>query len=222
MNFSHKTALLVGLCLCMTAGAGAQMMHRSPHTPQMPTPLNPVVGSGAEYAVTTQQGTLNFSYAVVGKETVDGNEGYWLEIRTQSPRRSGEMIMKELTVLNGPHSAIKRLIMQPPGRPAMEMPANMMSMFQERSQPGQESGNGGPGKKIGTENVTVPAGNFECEHYRKQENGKTIDYWVSTKVSPYGVVKMTSPDTSMVLEKILANQTSHITGKVHEMQVPHF
>lgn len=222
MSISRKAAVLCALCLCLTASAGAQMMHQGPHAPQMPTPLNPVVGSGAQYQVTTQDGSVNFTYAVVGKEQVEGNEGYWLEIRTESPRMKGEMIMKELTVLNGPHSEIKRLIMQPPGRPAMEMPAGMMGMFQQHPQSGQEPGSGSPGEKIGTESITVPAGTFDCEHYRKQENGKTIDYWISTKVSPYGVVKMTGPDTSLVLEKVLTGQTSHITGEPQKMQMPHF
>lgn len=217
MSFSQKTVVLFALCLSLTASAGAQFMHRGPHAPEMPTLFKPVVGSGAQYKVTTKEGKVKFTYAVVGKEQVEGKEGYWLEIRTESGRTNGEMIIKELAVISGSHTEVKRLIMQPPGHPAMEMPASMMAMMEQHS----ETGNGGPGKKIGTESVTVPAGTFECEHYRKQEEGKTIDYWVSTKVSPYGIVKMSGGDTPVVLEKVLTDQTSHIKGQPRKIEMPH-
>lgn len=218
MSFSRKTAILWALCLSFAASSGAQSMHSGLRTPHMPTPLKPVVGAGAQYQVTTPNGNIKFTYAVVGKEQVEGNEGYWLEIRTESEKSNGEMIMKELTVVNGSHPQIKRLIIQPPGRPPMEMPAGMLAMMEQHTMPG----NNGPGEKMGTESVTVPAGTFECEHYRKQEDGKTIDYWVSTKVSPYGLVKMTGGGTTMTLEKTLTGQTSHIKGEPQQMQMPHF
>ncbi len=221
MSISRRAAVLCALCLSITASAGAQFMHRGPQAPKMPTPFHPVMGSGARYQMTTQEGTMNFTYAVVGKEQVEGNEGYWLEIRTERPQSEGEMIMKELMVMSTPHPEIKRMIVQPPGRPPMEMPLGMMGMMQQRSQPGQETGNG-LGEKIGTESITVPAGTFECEHYRKQEEDKTVDFWVSTKVPPYGLVKMTSAGTSMVLEKVLSNETSHVKGEPQKMQMPNF
>lgn len=222
MSFSRKAAILCALCLGITAGASAQFMQRGPHAPSMPTPLKPEVGAGAQYQVTKEGRNVKFTYAVVGKEKVEGNEGYWLEIRTESARTNGEMIIKELAVNSGSHPQIKRLIIQQPGRSPMEMPASMLSMMEQHTQPGSEAGNGSPGEKIGTESVTVPAGTFECEHYRKQENGKTIDYWVSAKVSPYGLVKMTGEGTSMMLEKLLTGQTSHIKGKPQQMQMPHY
>lgn len=222
MRFSRKAAILCALCLGFATSAGAQFMHRGPHAPSMPTPLKPVVGAGAQYQVTKGGKNVTFTYAVVGKEQVDGKEGYWLEIRTESARTNGEMIIKELAVKGDSHPQIKRLIIQQPGRPPMEMPAGMLSMMEHQAGPGPEAENTSPGEKVGTESVTVPAGTFECEHYRKQENGTTIDYWVSAKVSPYGLVKMTGGDTNMMLEKLLSDQTSHIKGKPQQMQMPHF
>lgn len=175
MRLSQSAAVLLVLCLRMTAGAAAQMMHRGPHPLQRPTPLDPVVGSGAHYQVTTQEGSVNFRYTVVGKEPRNGKEGYWFEIRTQSPGMKGEMIMKELTVPKRSRSEIIRLILQPPGRPVIEMPAGMVSIFQQRPQSGRETGNGGLGEKIETESITGPAGTFECNHYRTQGNGKQVD-----------------------------------------------
>jgi hypothetical protein len=222
MNFSRKAAFLCALCLGITAGASAQFGHGGPQTPKMPTPFKPVVGSGAQYQVTTRDGKMSFTYAVVGKEQVDGNDGYWLEIRSEGGKLNGEMVMKELTVMNGAHPEIKRMVMQPPEGPPMEMPAGMMGMMKQHMAQDGNAQKNGMGEKIGTESITVPAGTFECEHYRRQENGKTVDYWISSKVPPYSLVKMSGPDTSMVLEKVLTRETTHIKGEPQKMEIPDF
>jgi hypothetical protein len=76
------------------------------------------------------------------------------------------------------------------------------------------------GELVGTESVTVPAGTFTCQHYRKQDPKGTVDMWISMQVTPYGMVKMTGPDTTMELKKILTNETSHINGEPQKMQMP--
>lgn len=222
MNISHKKISLCALCLGVATVAAAQFGHQGPQTPKIPTPFTPVVGSGAQYEVTTKNGKMSFTYAVVGKEQVDGNDGYWLEIRSEGGKLDGEMVMKELTVMNGAHPEIKRMIMQPPGESATEMPAGMMGMMkQHMAETGNDRKNG-MGEKIGTENIAVPAGTFECEHYRRQENGKAVDYWISSKVPPYSLVKMSGPDTSMVLEKVLTGETTHIKGEPQKLEMPDF
>lgn len=220
MNFSHKAAILCALCLGITAVAAAQFGHRGLRGPRIPTPFKPVVGAGAEYQFTGKGEHADFTYAVVGKEQVDGNEGYWLEIRIANEKRSGEMVMKELIVMNGQQPDIKRMITQPPGRPPMEMPESMMGMMKQHMASNGNASKSGLGQKIGTESLTVPAGTFECDHYRAQEDGGTVDLWISTKVSPYGVVKMVRSDATMVLQKVLTNETSHIKGEPQKM--PHF
>ena len=224
MSFSRKAALLCALFLSTAAIAAAQFGHRGPRAPQIPTPFKPVVGSGAAYQFTGKKENANFAYAVVGKEQVDGKEGYWLEIRVNSQKSKGEMVMKELMVMNGSQPELKRLITQPPGRQPMEMPSAMLGMIRSHT-PQATGGNektGGVGKKIGTETITVPAGTFTCDHYQTQEEGSTVDLWVSTKVSPYGVVKMVRNDATMVLEKVLTNETSHIKGTPKKFEMPHF
>ncbi len=219
MKLGRKTTLLMTLCLSFAGAAAAQLGHHGPQAPRMPTPFKPVVGSGAQYQVTTKDGNMSFTYAVVGQEQVDGENAYWLEIRSEGGKLKGEMVMKELTVMNGPHPKIKKMIMQAPGRPPMEMPESMIAMMggmTQRAEQEQKS-KGDMGEKIGTESITVPAGTFECDHYRKQENGKTIDYWISMKVPPYSLVKMDGPNTSMVLEKVLTDETTHIKGELQKM-----
>ena len=77
-----------------------------------------------------------------------------------------------------------------------------------------------PGEKVGSETITVPAGTFECEHYRKQEPRGTMDVWISSKVSPYGTVKMSNGEMTLVLEKQLSNETTHIKGEPQKMDMP--
>lgn len=225
MSFSRKAAFLCALMVGVTASAAAQFGHRGPQAPQIPTPFKPVVGSGAAYQFTGKKEKADFTYAVVGKEQVDGNEGYWLEIRIANTKKmKGEMVMKELMVMNGSQPELKRLISQPPGRPPMEMPSAMLGMVRKHTPTatGGDEKTGGPGEKIGTETITVPAGTFTCDHYRTQEEGSPVDLWVSSKVSPYGVVKMVSNDATMVLQKVLTNETSHIHGTPKKFQMPHF
>jgi hypothetical protein len=222
MNISRTRFFLCALCLSVAAGAAAQLGQSGPQTPKIPTPFTPVVGSGAQYEVTTRDGKMTFTYAVVGKEQVDGNDGYWLEIRSEGALLNGEMVIKELTLRVGTHPEIKRMIMQPPEHPPMEIPKGMMGMMKQHMAQNGNAQKNGMGEKIGTESITVPAGTFECDHFRRQENGKPVDYWISSKVPPYSLVKMSGPDTSMVLEKVLSGETTHIKGEPQKMQMPDF
>jgi hypothetical protein len=56
----------------------------------------------------------------------------------------------------------------------------------------------------------VPAGTFSCEHWTKDE-GKG-DVWVSSKVSPMGMVKIVDENDTMVLTRLISDAKSHITG----------
>lgn len=224
MKYLRSVSLAVAAMLIFAGGAGAQMMGRGMgHAPNIPGMFKPVVGSGAEYQITAKGDKMDWQYAVVGKETVDGNEGYWLEMRMKSGKGAGA-IMKQL-VVTGPEGVdIKRMIMQTPGQPPMEMPMGMMSGMMKRAQQSaaEHTGEKGMGQVVGTESVTVPAGTFECTHYRSTDPKNPADFWVATKVSPYGLVKMTSKDANMVLEKVLENQTSEIKGEPQKIEMPHF
>jgi hypothetical protein len=106
----------------------------------------------------------------------------------------------------------------------------MLSMFQQKQHPPTtptpgSHGSGGRGELVGTESVTVPAGTFTCQHYRSQGNNGTSDVWFSTDITPTGMVKMTSQDTTQVLKKVLTHETSHIKGEPQKFpgmsQFPH-
>jgi hypothetical protein len=221
MSRLKMAAVAVTLALSFTTGGWTQAMRgglgRQP--PRLLGEFKPVVGSGAQYQMTAQNHTMSFAYVVVGQEDVEGSTGYWMEIRSEDSGMAGEMVMKQLVVLGGDKPQIRRMIMQPPGRPPMEMPMGMMPGMGQREQ-GAGGRDTSPGEKVGSETITVPAGTFECDHYRKQDLHGTVDVWISSKVSPYGTVKMSSGEMTMVLEKVLSNETSHIKGEPQKLNIP--
>jgi hypothetical protein len=220
MNRYKMAAVVVALAMGFTTGGWAQGMRggMGRQAPRLLGEFKPVIGAGAQYQMTAKNGTMSFAYVIVGQENVEGSAGYWMEIRSENPGMPGEMVMKQLVVTGGDNPQIKRMIMQMPGRPPMEMPMGMLGMGQ-RGQ-GHGAGDTSPGEKVGSETITVPAGTFECDHYRKQEPRGTVDVWISSKVPPYGMVKMSSAEMTMVLEKVLSNETSHIKGEPQKMDIP--
>jgi len=224
MSLRKRTSVLFVLILAVSLSAWAQKggrggMGMMGSLPQMPGLSNPTVGSGAEYQATAKGKDMDIAWAIVGKEDVSGSPGVWMETRMQSPELGGEMVTKMLIVTTGSDAGMKRMIMQQPGRPPMEMTGMMMNLM-KGAQPKTTTGKPDFGELVGTETITVPAGSFVCQHYRKQDSNGTMDYWVSDQVTPYAMAKMTGPDMTLVLKKTLTNETSHIKGEPQKMQFP--
>jgi hypothetical protein len=174
---------------------------------------NPTVGAGAEYQMQStgkQGGPSTLGIAVVGKEDYNGATGYWLEMTMKDPRSGGTMYMKMLMVMTNGNMQPVKMIIQAPGQQPMEMPIQMMA---NRAQP-QPADISKQGKDMGSETVTVPAGTFSCEHYQSAEGD---DVWVSSKISPWGLVKMNGKTSSMVLEKVVTDAKDMITGTPQQM-----
>ena len=82
----HKTALFTLAALLSVAGTSttwAQFGRRGnmDQAPPMLGDFKPIVGAGSEYQLTNKDRNTTFTMLVVGKETVDGAEGYWMESR---------------------------------------------------------------------------------------------------------------------------------------------
>lgn len=217
MQFLRRMAVVLALCSGLVAAGWAQfggMGRGMGQAPQIPGVFKPVVGTGARYQVTQKSKKMSWEVAVVGKESVDGSDGYWMEMRLEGGEEGG-MIMKSLTVANEGGAQIKRMIMQPPGQPPMEMPMEMMGMM-GRPKP-QAVNEEALGEKVGSETITVPAGTFTCDHYKSKHADGPADLWISAKVPPYGLIKMNSASSTMVLEKVLSNETSKIKGEPQKM-----
>jgi hypothetical protein len=200
---SLKTCLLIG---ALALAASAQMgMHGS--APVMRGILNPVVGSGGQYEITTAKGDkMSMETVIVGKETVDGKDAYWFENTISSAQMGGDMISKALTVVNGQDTVVSRIIMQMPNRPPMEMPAQMVQMHGQK----RPTDIRGDAEDVGPEPVTTPAGTFATEHYRMKDGSG--DVWLAAKAGPYGLVKFQGKDTTMLLTKVITDGKDKITG----------
>lgn len=179
---------------------------------------NPVVGAGALYEMQNQRqgpggGTSQMQIAIVGQDTVNGQPAYWMEMSMDSPRGGGTMYVKQLYVLDGGNVRVVKMIVQPPGRGPMEIPVGGMGGGGQMGGRGQQQPQSADiskqGQDLGSESVTVPAGTFTAEHYKSSDGA---DVWVSPKVSPWGLVKMTSPNSNMTLLKVVTDAKDMITG----------
>jgi len=202
-----KIAVACAFCLTILAASASAQMGMGMR-PSMPAGVfTPTVGSGAQYEMTAADGAkTTLEYAVVGKDTVNGKDAYWLEWTTTSGRM-GEMVMKILMSPDSSSGVTPRMIMQMAGRPPMEMPSQM---GRAGSQPAPKTDIRGESEDVGKESVTTLAGTFACEHYRSKDG--SADTWVSTQVAPFGVVKSQSKNSSMVLTKQITGARDKIVG----------
>jgi hypothetical protein len=178
---------------------GGGMMGTLPHGI-----FNPIVGSGAQYEVQPSgKDKMTIEIDVVGKESVDGKDGYWFETAMSTPM--GEVLVKMLMVSDAANSTIAKVIMEMQGGPPMEMPAQMMGQRTPQAFDLRDKAD-----KVGSEPVSTPAGSFTADHYRMKDGSG--DFWVSDKVSPYGVIKGQGKDMNMVLLKLVTDAKDKITG----------
>lgn len=202
---SKHMVAVVFLVFATAAAASAQMGLR-----QTPIPrgvFHPVVGEGAVYSDQDSSGTVrNIEFDIVGKDSVDGKDAYWLEW-TISGTQMGDVIMKTQMVLDGDNTLGGPTIVQMGNNPPMEMPAAMMGRGNAQPQPTDIRTKA---DDLGTESITTPAGTFSCEHFKMKDGSG--DAWLSEKVSPFGLVKSQGKDSTLVLIKVVTGVTDKITG----------
>lgn len=208
MKRMQLVLLAAAACLLATYSASAQLGMNIFKKPNIADLFKPVVGSGGLYETqpsNQQKAASQLEMTIVAKEMVDGQQGYWMEMGHKANSDPRPMQYSKILVTND--FQLKKLIFQQPGQPAMEMPFNP-------SQQGRNNMHEELDKwhQVGSESITVPAGTFSCMHWKKDTG--TGDVWASDKVSPMSVVKMVTPDETMVLVKTINNATDHITGPV--------
>ena len=211
MKLSSRLLLIAFATTALTQLSSAQrgMMMQPPDIAGV---FNPVVGSGASYEMVKTNGEkIPFDMAVVDK---DASGGYWIEYSMQNPKLNGPVYMKNLTVRQSDDIIIQRSIMQMPGRPPMDM-SSMMSMKAMQS-PKEKADFRANAQNMGTESVTTPAGTFSCEHWRNAKDG--TDVWLSDKIVPWRLVKMSGTTDTLTLVKIISDAKTHITGTPVSME----
>ena len=165
-------------------------------------------GSGAAYEMDKNDRKNQFEISVVGKE----GSGYWIEYSMQSPQ--GMAYMKALTARKGDDVIVQHMIVQVPGRPPMDM-SSVMKMHPMQSAQSKADMRANA-EDLGTQTITTPAGTFACQHWRSKKDGS--EFWLSDKVSPWKVVKMSGKDQTMTLTRVITDAKTHITGTPVSME----
>jgi hypothetical protein len=203
MNRTMRFGVITAVCLLLPMVASAQFGRSQ--APSWRGVWNPVVGAGGTYEVTKKDGTkTTMEMAIIGKESVDGKDGYWFEV-TIPGTEVGTMIMKSLTVRNDQDMTSTRMIMQMGDRQPMEMPSRMTQNREKQPADIRQLA-----EDVGPESVTTPAGTFATTHYKMKDGSG--DVWVADKAGPFGMVKFVGKDNSMVLIKVESNAKDKITG----------
>jgi hypothetical protein len=201
---------VVSLSLALTPQASAQMGLSAQEVRGV---FKPVVGSGSSYEyVKTDGEKTHFDIAIVGK---DPGGGYWTEYSIADPHGKGTVYMKMLISQRADEVVVEHTIMQMPGRPPMDMSTMMQGMGHPKQN--QKIDIRAQAQNLGTESVTTPAGTFSCQHWRTTKEG--TDVWLSDKVTPWGLVKMSDKDgSSMILVRVISDAKTHITGTPVSME----
>jgi len=200
----------ITLPLSMVPCARAQMGMDIFKKPTIAKAFHPVVGKGAAYESTSKESsgpkTRVMEISIVGKENVDGKEAFWMEFATTDD--NGQQLLGK-TLMSLDDFQFHKMIIQMPGGLALEMPFNPTAAHREKIQENMEDWH-----SVGSETVTVPAGTFDCEHWRNDK--AKSDAWTTDKVTPFGMVKQVGENHTMVLTKILTDVLDRITGPVQK------
>jgi hypothetical protein len=177
--------------LCVANAGGQEMI--------LSTTWNPKLGMGAIYQSVTGASNVEIELSTIGSEVVNGEMAYWVESNTIEIKK----VEKYLMVLRaGNHMQPLRTIIQRRGEDPMEQPAQgPMPTIDEIA------------TYAGTDEISTPAGTFQCQHYR-QKKGEW-DAWFSPKVTPFGLVRIVNNQgTEMVVVELVTDAKDHMTGTI--------
>src|ERR1700722_5588688 len=125
MNRSKSIMVVITLVFAVAAATGAQMGMRQTELPR--GVFRPVVGQGAIYEkADTGSPKRNIEFDVVGKDSVNGKDAYWLEF-TMTGTEMGDVLAKVEMVVDAGVTYTARTIVQMGNNPPMELPAAMSS-----------------------------------------------------------------------------------------------
>lgn len=167
--------------------------------------FNPTVGEGAQYQRTDKDDktVTTMEMTIVGKEMVDGKQGYWMEFAHTD--KSGKTMYGKVLVTKDDFQMHKMIVMMPGSPQPVEFPFGADAQARKNMDDEMQKWH-----SVGSETITVPAGTFLCDHWTK-DTGKG-DVWISSKVSPMRLVKSVENGDVMVLSKIITDAKDHITG----------
>jgi hypothetical protein len=171
--------------------------------------LKPRVGQWAWYDLHDTENDSQYAVreAVVGKERVGRETGYWLEIEIV-PQVGYKTILKAL--LTGPASDadnIKRLIVKYGLNPVQDVEVDEEGMGEDPGRGRRES--------LGMEDVQTKSGVVRAERFRVTREDEVVDLWINGEVLPTGIVRLRSPKGEWILR-------SHgFGGEEGQTKLPH-
>jgi hypothetical protein len=205
-KLTRNSVLAVGVAALVFASAALAQMPANPfENPKFQKFWNPVVGTGEVLETTDNDKHATkhlFEFQVISKESVGGNDGFWLEM-SMDDTQFGTLYGKSLLV--PAQARFVKMIVKMADMDPMEMPVGTTPGSRLQADTSHM-------QKIGTESVTVPAGTFTCDHWKDDRGSEA---WTSSQVSPISLVKAVDKSDTTVLVKMLSKTQEHITGTVH-------
>lgn len=200
-----RVLVLLLSVLCAATGAVAQGIMSDLMSGKL---VDPEVGVFAWYDLKDNATGKSFflRQAVVGAEQVKRKDGYWLETEI-IPRVGFSTVYKML--LTGPASDpgnVHRLLVREGDNIVQEVELGDA----ERGGSDEDA----PRERLGREQVRFPGGQIEAEHYVIDSDAGKTEIWISDKVRPMGLVRMTSPQGELSLQRY------GVGGKDGESAIP--
>lgn len=177
----------------------------------------PPVGRWAEYkALYNKKDPYTVRYAVIGDEKRGGQDLQWVELRMTGENKDRNVVYQMLV----PGSLmemgkVQEIVFKSGDQPAMKMNGMMMKMI--RGQLEKQNFYSEVCKDVslvGKEQVTVPAGRFQAQHYKSAKYKS--DSWLSPGV-PFSLVKSVGENHQMELTAQGDGAKSSITEQPQEM-----
>lgn len=187
-----RRVVWISILLLATAKAPAQGLLGDVFSGKL---INPEVGSWAWYELTDKASGAKFflRQAIVGQEDVKHKAGYWVETEL-APTEGFPTVFKML--LTGPASDPKnvhQLIVKEGTDPAESVPV---------PEDGYTSENDGARTLVGEEKLKIGSGDaVDAQHFTVGSGKTQADVWVNDAVRPMGIVKMTSSEGELVLQR---------------------
>lgn len=132
--------------------------------------------------------------AIVDEEKVKRKAGFWVETQLQPETGFGSVYKMLLTGPATDPKNIQRLILQDGSSLPEEIPVDGKGDSGETFDEAEK-------QLVGTETITTPAGDLECQHFIIQEAAGKTELWLNDTVRPLGLVKMISPEGELALQR---------------------
>jgi hypothetical protein len=174
---------VIGLfsALLVPAVAAAQAPGQGPPMPMAVDLAKVPVGTWASYSMAMGQlPPMTTKMALVGKGIIETT------VEGGIAAAAGGKMTLQMTLAPGGEKdgKVQKMVMQMGTADPVELPVS--GHQQHFSKPN-------PATLVKEESITVKGGTFKTKHYRdKTPAGDTVDYWISEKVFPLGLVKMES------------------------------